>query len=342
MKKITTLKTKALKPSKKNGKEKKFNLLNFITANHLKSNMVFALLRWLVAGLLPEGLAILAGAPKIGKSWLALYIAICVARGLPLMKNFNTTKSSVLYISLEDPPRRIQSRLDIMLRKGEAPKNLFIYENANSFPKLNDGGHEALAKVIKKRPDIKLIIIDTLGRFIKNRSSRNDYQSDVDLLSPLQELAVKYGVCILLIHHTRKTAGSTVQEEILGSMGILGTPDSLLVMKKTSGKIVLHVEGRDLLENQYEIEFQKERGRWLLKGSGLETGLTKSQKSIVELLKAKPNKLFTAKAICKATNDTTEQNVTNKLKRLLEKGLVDSAIKGKYQISKEVVENMKN
>jgi RecA-family ATPase len=184
------------------------------------------------------------------------------------MKNFKTTKSCVLYISLEDPPRRIQRRLKIMLGKRKAPENLLIPADSNKFPKLNAGGLEALTMVIKKRPDIKLIIIDTFGRFTKNTSARSDYQSDVDLLSPLQELAVNTGVCILLISHTRKTPGNSVYEEILGSMGVVGTPDSLLVMKKTNGKVVLHVEGRDLMENQYEIEFQKERGRWLLKGSG--------------------------------------------------------------------------
>ena len=83
----------------------------------------------------------------------------------------------------------------------------------------------------KRSLDIKLIIIDTLGRFTKKISKIKGYQADVDELAPLQELAMKNGICILLIHHTRKTSADSINEEILGSMGVLATPDSLLVLK---------------------------------------------------------------------------------------------------------------
>ena len=71
---------------------------------------------FLVEDLLPPGLHLLAGAPKIGKSWLALWLCLRVAQGEPLW-NFSTRSCEVLYLCLEDSFQRIQSRLlDLLLR----------------------------------------------------------------------------------------------------------------------------------------------------------------------------------------------------------------------------------
>ena len=40
--------------------------------------------KFIVEGLLPEGLHILAGSPKVGKSWLALWLCFQVSKGSPL------------------------------------------------------------------------------------------------------------------------------------------------------------------------------------------------------------------------------------------------------------------
>ena len=69
---------------------------------------------WAIPGLLPVGLTILAGRPKVGKSWLTLQIALAVASGGRVLGQPGE-KGPVLYLALEDPPRRLKER---MLKQG--------------------------------------------------------------------------------------------------------------------------------------------------------------------------------------------------------------------------------
>ena len=85
------------------------NKLHTINAEELQ-NRTYEPTHFLVDELIPEGLHILAGAPKIGKSWLALWLCLCVSQGQPLW-NFAVTQGEVLYLSLEDSFQRIQTRL---------------------------------------------------------------------------------------------------------------------------------------------------------------------------------------------------------------------------------------
>ena len=83
--------------------------LETINAEDLQ-NRTYEPTPFLVDELIPEGLHILAGAPKIGKSWLALWLCLCVSQDQPLW-NFAVTQGEVLYLSLEDSFQRIQTRL---------------------------------------------------------------------------------------------------------------------------------------------------------------------------------------------------------------------------------------
>lgn len=66
--------------------------------------------RFIIDGFLPEGISILCGAPKIGKSWLMLWICLQVTEGKSVW-GMETHKCDVLYLCLEDPFSRIQDRL---------------------------------------------------------------------------------------------------------------------------------------------------------------------------------------------------------------------------------------
>ena len=66
--------------------------------------------QFVVERLLPRGLHILAGASKVGKSWLALWLCLCVAKGEPVW-GLTTVRGTVLYLCLEDSLSRIQGRL---------------------------------------------------------------------------------------------------------------------------------------------------------------------------------------------------------------------------------------
>ena len=85
------------------------NRLQTIDADTLQST-AYEPVSFVVDDLLPQGLHLLAGAPKIGKSWLALWLCLCAAQGKPLW-TFATRPCEVLYLCLEDSFQRIQSRL---------------------------------------------------------------------------------------------------------------------------------------------------------------------------------------------------------------------------------------
>ena len=116
-------------------------------------------LSFLVEDLLPQGLHLLAGAPKIGKSWLALWLCLRVAQGEPLW-NFATKPCEVLYLCLEDSFQRIQSRLLDLTE--DAPATLHF---AVMSEQLHDGLLEQMEQFLRDHPATGLVVIDTIGPF---------------------------------------------------------------------------------------------------------------------------------------------------------------------------------
>ena len=131
--------------------------LETMTAEQLQS-APYAPVPFLVDELIPEGLHILAGAPKIGKSWLALWLCLCVAQGQALW-NFAVTQGEVLYLSLEDSYRRIQSRLFDLT--DDAPQTLHFAILADT---LKHGLEQQIEQFLTEHPATKLVVIDTLQR----------------------------------------------------------------------------------------------------------------------------------------------------------------------------------
>lgn len=126
---------------------------------------------FLVDDLLPQGLHLLAGAPKIGKSWLALWLCLRVARGEPLW-NFPTHPSEVLYLCLEDSFQRIQSRLFDLTE--DAPPTLHFAVMAEQ---LHSGLVEQIEQFLKEHPATGLIVIDTLQRIRTMNNDATPYQT---------------------------------------------------------------------------------------------------------------------------------------------------------------------
>ena len=216
---------------------------------------------FLVEELLPEGLHILAGAPKIGKSWLALWLCLCVAQGQPLW-NFAVTQGEVLYLSLEDSYRRIQSRLFDLT--DDAPQTLHFAIMADT---LKHGLEQQIEQFLMEHPTTKLVVIDTLQRVRGTGSDSNLYANDYQEIALLKKLADKRHIAILLIHHLRKLHDDDPMNMISGSTGLSGAADSAFVLQKNSrlaNIASLHCTGRDIPDRTLKLEFGEEDHIWKL------------------------------------------------------------------------------
>ena len=153
-------------------------------------------LKFIVSGLLPEGLHVLAGSPKIGKSWLALWICLQAAKGEKVWE-FETLKSEVLYLCLEDSFARIQSRLFEITDEAPATLHFAIMSDA-----IGHGLENQIESFIKEHPGTGLIVIDTLQKVRKTVSANvNPYAADYDDINALKQIADKYKIAIMLVHH---------------------------------------------------------------------------------------------------------------------------------------------
>ena len=223
--------------------------LQTIDADTLQST-AYEPVSFVVDDLLPQGLHLLAGAPKIGKSWLALWLCLCAAQGKPLW-TFATRPCEVLYLCLEDSFQRIQSRLFDLTE--DAPASVHFSTNSDT---LGKGLEEQLCSFLVEHPDTVLVIIDTL-QMIRGAGYDNTYANDYRDLSVLKHIADTHGIAILLIHHLRKELADDVFSRISGTTAISGAVDSsftLVEEKRGSGKAKLSCIGRDIEYRELTLE----------------------------------------------------------------------------------------
>ena len=234
--------------------------LETMTAEQLQS-APYAPVPFLVDELIPEGLHILAGAPKIGKSWLALWLCLCVSQGQALW-NFAVTQGEVLYLSLEDSYRRIQSRLFDLAE--DAPPTLHFAILADT---LKHGLEQQIEQFLTEHPATKLVVIDTLQRVRSTSSDSNLYANDYQDVGLLKQLADKHHIAILLIHHLRKLHDDDPMNMISGSTGLSGAADSAFVLQKnarSANAATLHCTGRDIPDRTLKLELGEEDHIWKL------------------------------------------------------------------------------
>lgn len=215
-----------------------------------------------VEGLIDYGTIILGGASKVGKSFLSLQLAYCVSQGLPFL-GFKTNQTGVIYFSLEDVERRIQQRMQKMFGL-EPASNLYFATEAGY---VGGGGfEEQLNTVLHEHPDVGLVIVDVMQK-IRNPLEQSSYGTDYLFITAVKELADKYGICLILVHHTRKTTDSDIFKMLSGSMGITAAVDGSMVLYKKerkSGEATLAVVGRDIRDRELNLVRDWESPKWEL------------------------------------------------------------------------------
>ena len=199
-------------------------------------------LRFVVDSLISQGLHVLAGSPKVGKSWLVLWLSVMVAKGEPVW-GMQTRQGTTLYLCLEDSRLRIQNRLFEIME--DAPPSVHFCTEGFI---IGSGQEECIETFIAEHPDTSLIIIDTL-QMVRGTGYDNTYANDYRDLSVLKKLADRHGIAILLIHHLRKEGADDVFNRISGTTGVQGAVDSsftLIEDRRGSGKAKLSCIGRDI------------------------------------------------------------------------------------------------
>ncbi len=202
-----------------------------ITAAALQ-RLEFPEVKYVVPGLIPEGLSMLCGRPKIGKSWAALEIAIAVASGGECFGNRKTEKGDVLYAALEDNPRRLQRRTDKIQSPVSTawPAGLTF---TNTWRRLDKGGVTDIAEWIGGAEKARLVILDTLAG-VKPVRTNAGYAEDYESLTALHRLANDIGIAVLVLHHTRKLDADDPLDTISGTLGLAGCADTALVFVGSS------------------------------------------------------------------------------------------------------------
>ena len=262
----------------KNGKPKTFTAAELL-ARELPP------VRWVVPDLLPEGLTLLAGKPKLGKSWLAFGLAIAKASGGVALGTKPVEQSEALYLALEDNQRRLQKRLKKLLADDGTPEGLHI---ATDWPRMDEGGAEALEALLEEHPDLRLVVVDILKR-VRPRTSgnRSVYDADYEALETMQALAASYGVGILAVHHLRKMGAQDPLDEISGSTGLSGGADGVMVLKRDRGRgdAYLYVDGRDIEEPaELALTWNPDTACWTLAGDADEFRLSRERAEILRVL----------------------------------------------------------
>lgn len=216
----------------------------------------------LIEGLLYPGTYLFVGAPKLGKSFLMAQLAYHISTGTPLW-NYPVRKGTVLYLALEDDYSRLQKRLYQMFGT-ESTENLYFSVSASQ---LGSGLDEQLQNFVKEHPDTELIIIDTLQKVREVGGDSYSYANDYDIIARLKQFADNSGVCLMLVHHTRKQKSDDPYDMISGTNGLLGAADGAFLLqkeKRTANAATLDVSGRDQQDQRLYLNRNPEKLIWEL------------------------------------------------------------------------------
>ena len=279
----------------------------------------FPEIAWAVPGLIAEGLTVLAGAPKVGKSWLCLNLAVAVASGGRAFGKVDVAQGGVLYAALEDTGRRLRDRLAKVLNGDPAPPGLTFETRPLPFNYMLDYVREWVGRT----PDARLVIIDVLAKIRPTSTARNDYDADYSMMGAIKRVADECRVAIVVVHHKRKLADSDTFNEISGTNGIVGAADASVVLNRVreTAEATLHITGRDVEEAAFPLTWDNDTYTWTrTEGpAGLGEG---AKRTIYDYLRGRSGALPKQIAEDTGLNPST---VKVEVRRMLERGQIDYA-----------------
>jgi hypothetical protein len=230
----------------------------------------FPALRWAVPGLVPEGLALLIGGPKIGKSWLANDIALgCASGGMALGSIVVGEPRPVLLMALEDGDRRLQARCRRLMAGEPLPPALAYMTRIEPGSVVQT--IDAWLSTLRADSRPPLVILDTLGKVMPPAATgETTYQRDYRVAGRLKSICDDHpGMSLLALHHDRKAQTDDFVDMVSGTNGLAGAADTIVVLARprTEDQALIKVTGREVTEREYAARF--ESGLWELLGDDL-------------------------------------------------------------------------
>lgn len=222
---------------------------------------------WVIPGLLPTGVSLLAGPPQVDKSLLAHQLGLSVASGLPFLARFPVCQGRVLYLALAETFQQVRGRTLRLLRNQEYPASFTV---ALKWSPFRACGLADLEDTIITLGDARVIIVDPLEFLVPLPAApgQRAHQSgsparEPGFFLPLRELAARYHLAILLLHHLPED-WPVNRADLLAGVSPTGlTPASacnlLLMPVPGSGKSTLHIAGAQVEEQRLELRLD---GEW--------------------------------------------------------------------------------
>lgn len=251
-----------------------------LTAAELQT-MTFPARQSYIDGIVLEGVTVIGGKPKLGKSWFVLRAGITIASGGVAFGNplRGVTAAPVLYLGLEDGPKRLQDRL-AALEPGQWPDSLTVVD---TWPRFDAGGIDLLAEVVDS-DGFRVVVIDTLARVRTPRKGKDSYQEDSDAIGQIHDLTrERPGLAVVLVHHNRKDdTPDDYIDALSGTTGITGVVDHIAVLQRGRGEAdaVLRFTSRDA--DEHDTAFGFDSGCWTELGTAAEHDLTRARKAVLD------------------------------------------------------------
>jgi len=288
----------------------------------------FPPLQWIVSHIMPEGVTLLAAKPKMKKSWLALNIALAVALGGKALGQLDVMPGRVLYLDLEGNQRRIQHRVGEILGGDTVwPDRFHVYTEWVQ-------GDDCLVRLeqwMMMHPDTTLVVVDLLGEVRPPVDQRqNSYQQDRAFLVELNRFAERYGIAILVIHHTRKAKGDDVFDEVSGTLGINSAVATMWILSRTpEGAVILSLSGRDLIhDDPLSLRWDGLTCSFIVDGTAAEASATAERRVVLSLLQDGQD--WTPRQMAVDLGKTVGA-INQLLRRMLAEGDVEKVGYGKYR-----------
>lgn len=271
---------------------------------------------WLAPGLIPAGMVVLAGRPKLGKSWMALQLAVAVASGGKFL-DADVTRRPVLYVALEDSPRRIKDRMKLQRATAGATID-FEFD----FPSLSDDRALFALEKMRAERNYQLVVVDTMARAL-GKVDQNDQVAIGFVVNQLQRWAIEHDLCLLLVDHHKKPSATIndLVSDVLGATSKTAAADAVMGLYRQRGQrdATLKVTGRDIEERELSVEFDKTIGTWILRGDAEQVVNGEQMQAILEALQTFGQ--ATHREICEATNQD-RSNAFTRLQELVARGAV--------------------